>query len=64
MTKKELIEMLKDIPNEANVKIGGIKESLFGRDITYANINGFYKLTNIDYVLTDMNVQPRITSIQ
>ena len=56
--------MLKDIPNEANIKIGGIKESLFGRDITYANINGFYKHTNIDYVLTNMNVQPRIISIQ
>ena len=60
MTKKELIEMIKDVPNDANIKIGGIKESLFGRDITYANINGYYKLTKIDYILTDMNVQPRL----
>lgn len=60
MTKKELIEMLKDIPDEANIKLGGINDSLSGRNITYTNINGFYKLTNIDYVLTNMNVKPRI----
>ena len=60
MTKKELIEMIKDVPDEANIKISGIRESMFGRDITYAPVNGFYKLTDIDYVLTDMNVQPRI----
>ena len=60
MTKKELIEMIKDVPDDANVKIGGVKESLFSRSTTYANINGFYKLSDIDYVLTDINVQPRV----
>lgn len=60
MTKKELIEMLQVVPDEAIMKIGGINESLFGRSITYNQINGFYKLNDIDYVLTDMNVQPRI----
>ena len=60
MTKKELIEMLADVPDDANIKLGGINETLLGRYITYAQINGFYKLTDIDYVLTDMNVQPRI----
>ena len=29
MTKKELIEMLKDIPDEANIKIGGINIEKF-----------------------------------
>ena len=60
MTKKELIEMIKDVPDDANVKISGINEALFSRSTTYANINGFYKLSDIDYVLTDINVQPRI----
>ena len=59
MTKKELINMIKDIPDEANIKISGINDGMFGRNIIYNNINGFYKLTDIDYVLTDMNVQPR-----
>lgn len=59
MTKKELIEMIKDVPDDANIKIGGINESLFGKSITYAPVNGFYKLTDIDYVLSDLNVQPR-----
>lgn len=36
--------MLKDIFNEANIKIGGIKESLFGSNIPYANINSFINL--------------------
>ena len=60
MTKKELIEMIKDVPDDANVKIGGVKESLFGNNIAYCNNDGFYKLSDIDYVLTDINVQPRI----
>ena len=60
MTKKELIEIIKDIPDEANIKIRIINESLFDSSTTYAPINGFYKLTDIDYVLTDINVQPRI----
>ena len=60
MTKKELIKMLADIPDNANIKISGINESIFGRHTTYAPINGFYKLSDIAYVLTDMNVQPRI----
>ena len=60
MTKKELIEMIKDVPNDANIKIGGVKEPLFGNSMSYVNINGFYKLNNIDYVLTDINVQLRI----
>ena len=60
MTKKELIEMIKDVPDDSNIKIGGVKESLFGSSMTYVNINGFYKLSDIDYVLTDINVQPRV----
>lgn len=59
MTKKELIEMLADVPDDANIKIGGVNEVLFGRNIPYNNVNGFYKLTDIDYVLTNMNVKPR-----
>ena len=60
MTKKELIEMIKDVPDDSNIKIGGVKESLFGSSMSYVNINGFYKLSDIDYVLTDINVQPRV----
>lgn len=29
MTKKELIEIIKDIPNEANIKISGINVKKF-----------------------------------
>ena len=53
--------MIKDIPDEANIKIGGINDGMFSRNIIYNNINGFYKLTDIDYVLTYINVQPRET---
>ena len=60
MTKRELIEMIKDIPNDSNINISVINESLFGSSTTYTPVNGFYKLTDIDYVLTDINVQPRI----
>ena len=54
MTKKELIEMIKDVPDEANINISVINESLFDSSTTYAPINGFYKLTDMDYILTKM----------
>ena len=60
MTKKELIEMLSNIPDDSNIEIENISDGVFGRTLQYNNINGFYKLSNIDYVLTDINVQPRI----
>ena len=56
MTKKELIEMIKDIPDEANIKIDRIRGTLFGKDIIYAPIKGFYKVSDIDYVLTHKNI--------
>lgn len=60
MTKKELVEMLAEVPDDANIKISGVNDSMLGRHITYASINGYIKLTDVDYVLTDMNVKPRI----
>ena len=50
MTKKELIEIIKDIPDEANIKIRIINESLFDSSTTYAPINGFYKYTCLNII--------------
>lgn len=52
--------MIKDIPNEANIIVGRINEGMFSSNITYSNINGFYKLIDKDYVLIYTNVKPRI----
>lgn len=52
MTKKELIEMIKDVPDDANIKIDRIRGTLFGSNIIYAPIKGFYKVSDTDYVLT------------
>lgn len=59
MTKKELIEMLSNIPDDSNIEIENISDGVFGRTLQYNNINGFYKLSNGSYVLSNKYVQPR-----
>lgn len=53
MTKKELIEMLKDIPDDSNIKIENISDGILSRTLKYDNINCFYKLSNCCYVLSN-----------
>lgn len=60
MTKRELIEMLTCVPDNANIKLWCINKTINGKDVVYNNLNGFIKLTDCDYALTDINVQPRI----
>lgn len=60
MSKKELIEMLSNIPDDSNIEIENISDGVFGRTLQYNNINGFYKVSNGSYVLSSKYVQPRI----
>lgn len=59
MTKKELIEMLSNVPDDSNIDIENVSDGVFGRTLQYNNINGFYKLSNGRYVLSNKYVQPR-----
>ena len=56
MSKKELIEMLSNIPDDSNIEIENISDGVFGRTLQYNNINGFYKLSNGSYVLSSKYV--------
>lgn len=60
MSKKELIEMLSNIPDDSKIEIENISDGVFGRTLQYNNINGFYKLYNGSYVLSSKYVQPRV----
>ena len=60
MNKKELIEMLSNIPDDSNIEIENISDGVFGRTLQYNNINGFYKLSSCCYVLSSKYVQPRV----
>ena len=60
MSKKELIEMLSNIPDDSNIEIENISDGVFGRTLQYNNINVFYKLSNGSYVLSSKYVQPRV----
>ena len=60
MTKKELIEMLSNIPDDSNIEIENVSDGVFGRTLQYNSINGFYKLSNGCYVLSSKYVQPRV----
>ena len=58
MTKKELIEMLSDIPDNAIVCITRESYSLIGNSISPININGYYENSSGIYILSAMNVRP------
>lgn len=57
MTKKELIEMLSDIPDDAIICITHESHSLIGNSISPINIKGYYENNGI-YILSTMNVRP------
>ena len=58
MTKKELIEMLSEIPDNATIRIVESKQDLLcGTSCYQIDIKGFYE-RNGSYVLTGLNVRP------
>lgn len=58
MTKKELIEMLSPISDDAEIKITNERYDLIGSNIYATNINGYYEHNGF-YVLSSHNVIPR-----
>ena len=57
MTKKELIEMLSDIPDNSEVRIVETRQDLLGSSTYTIGINGYYE-NNGYYVLCGLNVRP------
>ena len=58
MTKKELIEMLSEVPDDAMIKIVESKQDLlYGNSCYQIDIKGFYE-RNGSYILSGLNVRP------
>ena len=58
MTKKELIEMLSEIPDDAVILITKDHQDLLSTYTRTVEVNGFYKYRE-GYVLSDLNIKPR-----
>ena len=60
MTKKELIEMLSEVPDDAQIIMPyDTFDFIYNSEIHITNINGFYEFKG-SYVLSAANVRPRI----
>ena len=57
MTKKELIEMLSPVSDDAEIKITNERYDLIGSNIYAMNINGYYEHNGF-YVLSSHNIRP------
>ena len=57
MTKKELIEMLSDIPDNSEIRIVETRQDLLSSSTYTREINGYYE-NNGYYVLCGLNVKP------
>ena len=57
MTKKELIEMLSDIPDNSEIRTVETRQDLLGSSAYTREINGYYE-NNGYYVLCGLNVRP------
>ena len=57
MTKKELIEMLSDIPDNAEIKTVETKSDLLSTYNYLRSIEGYYEY-NGSYILCNLNVRP------
>ena len=57
MTKKELIEMLSDIPDDSEIRTVETRQDLLGSSTYTRDINGYYE-NNGYYVLCGLNVRP------
>lgn len=59
MTKRELVEMLSGVPDDAIISITREGRDLFLSPTTSAvEINGYYEFGEM-YILTSLNVMPR-----
>ena len=56
MTKKELIEMLSDIPDNSEIRTVETRQDLLGSSTYTREINGYYE-NNGYYVLCGLNVR-------
>lgn len=59
MTKKELIEMLSEIPDDAKITITRERNDLISSWVSAVDIKGFYEY-NGSYILCSQNVRPYI----
>lgn len=57
MTKKELIEMLSDVPDNSVIRIVETRQDLLGSNTYTRDINGYYENGGY-YVLCGLNVRP------
>ena len=57
MTKKELIEMLSEIPDNTKIKITSERSDLLSHWVSAVDIQGFYEY-NGSYILCSQNVRP------
>jgi hypothetical protein len=59
MTKKELIEMLSEIPDNTKIQITSERSDLLSHWVNAVDIKGFYEY-NGSYILCSQNVRPYI----
>ena len=59
MTKKELITILKDVPDNAKIFITENSTSLLGNSCSKIEVQGFYRHYNT-YVLCGLDVRPSV----
>ena len=57
MTKKELIEMLSEVPDNSEIRTVETRQDLLGSSTYTREINGYYE-NNGYYVLCGLNVRP------
>ena len=57
MTKRELIEMLLDVPDNSKICIAETRQDLLSSSTYTREINGYYE-NNGYYVLCGLNVRP------
>ena len=57
MTKKELIEMLSDVPDDSEIRTVETRQDLLSSSTYTREINGYYE-NNGYYVLCGLNVRP------
>ena len=62
MTKKELIEMLSDVPDDSEIRTVETRQDLLSSSTYTREINGYYE-NNGYYILSSRNVMPRIVTI-
>ena len=57
MTKKELIEMLSDVPDDAKILLTYTQYNLIDRTVHTEDVRGYYEHQG-SYILCGLNVRP------